>query len=67
MMIKLYKKTITGRSKTGLISKVVRLSGWSHSKVPLYFLFEQGVYDSLWYMEISSLHQNISSLYRSCL
>ncbi len=32
----LYKKTKMGRSKIGLISKVVRLPGWSHSKVPLY-------------------------------
>ena len=30
------KKTEAGRQKSGLISKVVRLSGWSHSKVPLY-------------------------------
>ena len=31
----LYKKSQTGWSKSGPISKVVRLSGWSHSKVPL--------------------------------
>ncbi len=30
------KKSQTGRSKSGPISKVVRLSGCLHSKVPLY-------------------------------
>ena len=35
-MIRLYNKSQTGRPKSGRISKVVRLSGWSDSKVPLY-------------------------------
>ncbi len=32
----IYKKSQTGRTKSGPFSKVVRLSAWSHSKVPLY-------------------------------
>ncbi len=32
----IYKKSQTGLSKSGPITKVVRLSEWSHSKVPLY-------------------------------
>ncbi len=31
-----YMKIQTGWAKSGLISKVTRLFGWSHSKVPLY-------------------------------
>ncbi len=49
-----YKQTKMGQSKSGLISKVVWLSGWSHSKVPLYLL--SGGKDRYSFQAVSAHH-----------